>query len=114
MTAIKKQTASVFADDAKRMLAPLEEELIELLQALVQTNSTAIPPNGCETEAQKVLLSFLERHGVDAELYELAFLHDLDHPYVRTERNYSGRHNLIARLNGSGDGRSLLLTGHMD
>jgi acetylornithine deacetylase len=105
---------SAIARDAKELLAPLEKELIDLLQALVRTNSTAIPPNGCETDAQKVLLNFLNSHGITAELYELGFLPDSGHPYVRHDRNYSGRHNLIARLKGSGAGRSLMLSGHID
>ena len=107
-------TESSIARKAKEMLAPLEKELIGLLQELVRTNSTAIPPNGCETEAQNVLRGFLLRHGIDAELYELSFLHNSDHPCVRHNRNYSGRHNLIARLNGMGGGRSLMLSGHID
>jgi len=105
---------SAIAGDAKGLLAPFEKELIDLLQALVQTNSTAIPPDGCETDAQKVLLNFLNSHGIPAELYELGFLKNSSHPCVRHDRNYSGRHNLIARLKGTGTGRSLMLSGHMD
>ena len=117
MTATKNETtsaSSVLAHKANRLLAPLENGLIELLQKLVQTNSTAIPPNGCEAEAQKVLLNFLINHGIEAELYDLSFLHDSNHAYVRRDRNYSGRHNLIAKLRGKGGGRSLMLSGHMD
>jgi acetylornithine deacetylase len=100
--------------DARRMLRALENEIVELLQRLVQTNSVAIPPNGSETEAQKVLLSYLQTYDLDVELYDLGFLKRANHPYVRSDRNYSDRHNLIARLNGSGRGRSLMLSGHMD
>src|ERR1044072_5480407 len=102
------------ASKAKGLLAPFEQELIELLQALVRTNSAAIPPDGSETDAQKVLLNFLNSHGIPAELYELGFLQNSTHPCVRHDRNYSGRHNLIARLKGTGAGRSLMLSGHMD
>lgn len=102
------------ARDARRMLRPLKNELVQLLQRLVQTNSVTVPPNGSETEAQKVLQEFLKTHDLDAELYDLAFLSRSNHPYVRHERHYAGRHNLIARLSGTGRGRSLLLSGHMD
>lgn len=102
------------AGQAKRMLRPLENEIVELLQRLVQTNSVAIPPNGSETEAQKVLLGYLQTYDLDVEMYDLAFLARSNHRYVRSDRNYAGRHNLIARLNGSGRGRSLMLSGHMD
>src|SRR5258705_11254790 len=47
-------------------------------------------------------------------MYNLSFLCSFNHPFVRHERNYEGRHNLIARLAGTGRGRSLLISGHMD
>jgi acetylornithine deacetylase len=101
-------------DDAQRILAPFQNDLVVLLQKLVRTNSVAIPPDGCESEAQMVLLDFLEGHNVDAEMYDLGFLTSSNHPHVRADRNYAGRHNLIARLSGRGTGRSLMLSGHID
>jgi Acetylornithine deacetylase/Succinyl-diaminopimelate desuccinylase and related deacylases len=96
------------------MLAPFRDRVIELLQSLVSTNSVATPPNGLETNAQRVLQEFLRRHDVDAEIYEVAFLEKAEHPYIRRDRQYSGRHNLIARVEGTGGGRSLMLSGHID
>jgi acetylornithine deacetylase len=96
------------------MLQPIESQIVSLLQELVRTNSVAIPPDGGETEAQKVLRAFLHTHNVDAEMYDLEFLTGSNHPYLRSDRNYTGRHNLIARLSGSGRGRSLMLSGHID
>ena len=107
-------TMSTTAIEARRMLAPFRAEIIELLQSLVSTNSVAIPPNGLETEAQRVLQKFLRRHNVAAEIYEVTFLENAEHPYLRRDRKYSGRHNLIARLSGTGGGRSLMLSGHID
>ena len=100
---------------AERLLQPLEAELVQLLQTLVRTNSVAIPPNGSETAGQKVLLEFLQAHDIEAETYDLDYLTRSDHPYVRADRNYSGRQNLIARLPGrAAQGRSLMLSGHID
>jgi acetylornithine deacetylase len=106
------QTAA--AREARRLLRTLKNQIIQLVQSLVQTNSVTIPPNGSETKAQKVLRRFLKSWSLDVELYDLAFLNRSAHPYVRHDRSYSGRHNLIARLSGTGRGRSLLLSGHMD
>ena len=106
--------ASSAANEARRMLAPFRDQLIELLQSLVSTNSVATPPNGLETDAQLVLQEFLRRHDVDAEIYDVAFLEHAEHPYIRRDREYFGRHNLIARLSGTGGGRSLMLSGHID
>jgi acetylornithine deacetylase len=99
---------------ARRLIAPLRQDIISLLQQLVRTNSVAVPPHGNEAPAQRLLRRVLKGCGVDAELYDTGFLNESDHPCVRHERRYAGRPNLIARLAGSGRGRSLLLNGHID
>ena len=100
--------------DARRILRPLKAEIVRLAQALVRVDSVAMPPHGHETAAQKTLLAFLKPYRLDVEMYDCGFLERSRHPYVRRDRHYKGRHNLIARLPGAGGGRSLLLTGHMD
>ncbi len=102
------------ARDARRLLRPLREETLALAQALVRGDTVAIPPDGHETAAQKRLASALRRHGIDVELYETGFLERSRHRFVRRDRNYRGRHNLVARVPGTGRGRSLLLSGHID
>jgi acetylornithine deacetylase len=77
-------------------------------------DSVAIPPDGHETRAQRVLRSFLKPYKLDVEIYDTGFLERSRHPYVRRDRHYAGRHNLVARLPGTGRGRSLLLSGHID
>jgi acetylornithine deacetylase len=100
--------------DARRLLKPLRADLIEMLQALVRVDSVAIPPDGKETAAQKVLRRFLKPYRLDVEMYDTGFLERSRHRFRRRDRHYAGRHNLIARLPGTGRGRSLLLSGHMD
>jgi acetylornithine deacetylase len=102
------------ARDARRLLRPLRGEALALAQALVRVASVATPPEGCETAAQKVLARALRRHRIDVELYDVGFLARSRHPFVRRDRRYRGRHNLVARLPGTGRGRSLLLSGHVD
>lgn len=102
------------AREARRLLRPLKNELLSMLQALVRVDSVAIPPHGKETAAQKVLRRQLRPYRLDVEMYDTGFLERSRHPYVRRDRAYAGRHNLIARLPGSGRGRSLLLSGHID
>lgn len=108
------QTVDSVVRDARKIIRPLEHEIVRLLQALVKTNSVAIPPNGSETAAQRVLQDFLKAHGLASEMYDLDFLTRTEHPYRRTDRYYSDRHNLITRLQGSGRGPSLMLSGHID
>ena len=105
---------SASARAARKMLRPLKHQIIQLLSQLVQIDTVAIPPNGNETRAQKALRKTLKSFGLDVELYDISFLTRSNHPYVRHERNYAGRQNLIARLPGTGRGRSLLISGHMD
>jgi acetylornithine deacetylase len=99
---------------AKTLLAPLEADIIRLLQALVQTDTVAIPPDGKEAAGQEVAAAFLASSGVEAELYDTGFLADRAHRLRRLDRHYRGRPNLLATIPGTGRGRSLLLNGHMD
>jgi acetylornithine deacetylase len=99
---------------ARRLVRPVRDEIIGLAQMLVRIDSCATPPEGKEESAQRALCGFLRNHGLSAEIYDTGFLHGSGHPFVRRERNYAGRPNVIARLPGAGRGRSLLLNGHMD
>ena len=100
--------------DARRLLHPLHRELVSLLRALVRTNSVAVPPTGNETGAQRVLQRFLKGERVPVETYDTAFLERSPHPLARRDRRYRGRRNLLSRSPGTGGGRSLLLSGHID
>jgi acetylornithine deacetylase len=100
--------------DARRLLRPLRAEIVGLARALVRVNTVAVPPDGQETPGQKVLRARLRPYRLDVEMYDTGFLARSRHAYVRRDRRYAGRHNLIARLRGRGRGRSLLLSGHMD
>jgi acetylornithine deacetylase len=108
------ETRSSAARDARRLLRPLRDEVLALAQALVRVDSAAVPPDGHETAAQKLLAGALRGHRIDVELYDIGFLARSRHPFVRRDRRYRGRPNLVARLPGTGRGRSLLLSGHVD
>lgn len=100
---------------ARRLLAPLKRQIDAMTQALVRADTVAVPPDGNENAGQTVLGEILKQAGVEVEIYEVAkLLQRSNHPYVRLDRNYAGRRNLIARIPGTGQGRSLILTGHMD
>ena len=102
------------ARDARRLLRPLRDETVALVQALVRVDSVSVPPHGHETAAQELLAGALRGHRIEVELYDVGFLSRSRHPYVRRNRDYRGRHNLVARIAGTGRGRSLLLSGHVD
>jgi len=102
------------AGTAKKLLEPLEADLVRLLTELVRTDTVSMPPGGNETRGQRVLAEFLRAHGVETELYDTGFVSDSGHPRRRQNRNYAGRLNLLASIEGAGRGRSLLFNGHMD
>ena len=106
--------ASEAVSEARRLLEPFHETLMALTQALVRTNSVSLPPDGNETAAQLVLRDFFVANGIEPELYDTGFLRQSVHRYAKRDRNYEGRQNLIARLTGSGRGKSLLLNSHID
>jgi acetylornithine deacetylase len=112
-SSLRKMSASL-PSDTQKLLAPLRQDVLRLLQQLVQTDSVNIPPHGNETPAQLVLSEFLQGYGLHPDLYSLDFLAASNHPHLRSDRNYEGRKNLAVRLAGSGRGKSLLLNGHID
>ncbi len=99
---------------ARRLIRPLRSELLQLVMDMVRANTVAVPPEGNETPGQLVLQRFLRKRGLPSELYETDFVTASDSPWKHADRHYQGRKNLVARLLGSGGGRSLLLNGHMD
>src|SRR4029079_2728929 len=74
----------------------LRDETVELLQELIRLNT--VNPPGNETLAAELLRDYLEPVGVECAQYA----------------REPGRDNLVARIQGSGDGPSLLLLSHTD
>ncbi len=77
------------------------DNLAELLSSLVSIDSTnpdLIPGAAGEAEIAQAVAGWLQRAGLDVRLIE----------------SKAGRPNVVAVAHGRGDGRSLLLNGHMD
>ncbi len=91
------------------------DDLIDILQTLVRTPSENTPPTGAEAACQRFCEASLNSCGFTTDLYELGDIPGLaDHPLFYPGRDYTGRPNLAARRAGSGGGRSLILSGHID
>ncbi|MGE5645393.1 MAG: M20/M25/M40 family metallo-hydrolase [Acidobacteriota bacterium] len=91
------------------------ERLVGIIQGLVRIPSENMPPAGSERACQEHIAGFLRPLGCAPTLYEVDDVPGLrEHPLFGGNRNYSGRPNLGARLKGSGGGRSLVLSGHID
>jgi acetylornithine deacetylase len=91
------------------------DRLIALVQDLVRIPSENTPPRGAEAACQQYVADFCRARGWAPELYEPDRVPGIrEHPLFFAGRDYTGRPNLAARKAGSGGGRSLLLSGHID
>jgi acetylornithine deacetylase len=91
------------------------DRLIGLVRDLVCIPSENTPPVGAEDCCQRFIASSLEALGLQPELYSIEDVPGLrQHPVFVAGRSYENRPNLGLRMKGSGKGRSLLLSGHID
>jgi acetylornithine deacetylase len=91
------------------------DRLIEIAQELVRIPSENTPPTGAEQNCQAWMARQFEQMGLHPDLYAIDEVAGLtDHLLFFPGREYRDRPNLAVRRPGSGGGRSLLLTGHID
>lgn len=89
--------------------------LLATAQELVRIPSVNHPPTGDEYACQMVVARHLREIGLEPEVYYLDTVPGLrEHPSFWHGRDYSNRPNVVARRRGSGGGRSLVLSGHID
>jgi len=95
--------------------ASIKNRLIQLTQQLVDIETENNPPNGHEAEGQKVVKKLFSKMGLKTDVFSpeeisgfagnSAFLH---------ERNLKSRKNVVGVWKGTGGGKSVVLSGHMD
>lgn len=101
--------------DLKTYVAAHCSRLIEITQDLVRIPSENRAPVGAELACQEYVAAFLRRCGWDPVVYRLDEAPGLSsHPLFWPGRDYHNRPNVAARRAGSGGGRSLVLSGHVD
>jgi acetylornithine deacetylase len=84
---------------------------IKLLQLLVQENST----RGKESSAQAIMIEKCRQLGLQLDIWEIDRNELVRHPSFFCDRkDFNGNPNVVAVLKGEGDGRSLILNGHID
>ncbi len=116
---MKSQTEAENLERINQCLSDLagsyRDRLIQNISELIRIPSENTPPVGAEGECQKHLCRRLAKLGLHAELYEPSGVAGLEsHPVYMAGRDYANRPNLIASWPGTGGGRSLLLSGHID
>ncbi len=88
-----------------------KDHAIKFLQDMV-----AIPSvTGDEAAIQRHMSDYLRKIGLEVDMWETDWEQLKKHPgYRPVARGYEGRPNIVAKLKGTGGGRSLLLNGHTD
>jgi acetylornithine deacetylase len=89
--------------------------LMELVGDLVRIPSENRAPSGAEEGCQQYIAGVLRGSGWDPVLYTPDDVSDIErHPMYWPGRHYAGRPNIGAVRPGTGGGRSLVLSGHID
>lgn len=84
---------------------------ISLLQKLVQAKSTS----GHEREVQQIVIEQLENIGFDVDVWEPDGKELEKHPLFSSARkDFTNSPNVVGVLKGKGNGRSIVLNGHVD
>ena len=101
--------------DVRSYIDENRDQMLSFLADLVETPSVS----GHERAAQEVVVEKLESLGLDVDVWEADVESLRDHPgYFDTntyeEYGYEDRPNVAATVEGSGDGRSIALAGHID
>ena len=89
-------------------------ELIDLTCDLVGIPTENRPPDGDEAAGIAFMKEYFQEMGFDADEYSPMDLPEYPSHPLFLQRNFKGRHNLAVVWKGTGGGRSLLLSGHMD
>ena len=90
--------------------------ILQWTESLIRFPSENRPPDGNEGEAQRFIEEECRALGFEVDSFRPDSVPDIEnHPYWLTGRNYPDeRKNVVARWKGSGGGRSILLSGHID
>jgi len=98
-------------------IARREGDLVELLRTLVGfdtvTHAVGAPPRQ-EAALQAMLAERLRAAGAAVDVWEPDVARLAGHPMLPEGFTFAGRPQLAARFAGRGDGRTLLLNGHVD
>ena len=109
-------------DEIKRWLEAHRDELLLQLSELIRIRTDNTPPTGREKPGQEYLYRLMSTFipDSDLDLFEIDDVRGIrEHPLFYSEidgieRDYRDRPNLVARLSGTGGGKSLVFSGHMD
>jgi acetylornithine deacetylase len=104
-----------YAKRVDEIVEGLRQYLFTSLSELVRIPSMNHPPTGDEYECQMAVARLWREMGLEPEVYTLDSVPGLkERPDYWPGRDYTRRPNVIVRRKGSGGGKSLLFSGHID
>jgi len=98
-------------------IAGRERELVELVCSLIAFDTVTHSPGALareEAALQRFLAERLAAHGAEVSVAEPDVALVAGHPMIPAGFSFAGRPQLVARFPGAGEGRRLLLNGHLD
>lgn len=88
-----------------------KEKAIKLLQNLVQEKSIS----GNETNAQEIVINYLKELELELDIWEPSYDELNKSPFFISQRStFQNSPNVVATLKGTGNGKSIILNGHID
>src|SRR5699024_4478308 len=95
----------------KEWMKENEQKYIDLLQKMVQSDST----QGNEKAVQEIVAAHLTSLGLDVDLWNLDGERLKNHEYFYSSRDsFADSVNVVGVLKGTGGGKSIILNGHVD
>ncbi len=103
-------------DEIRQAVERRRSDILEWTKELVSFQSENRPPGGNEGPAQTFIADFCRKMGLDVDVFNPLEVQGIQkHPSFLPGREYPAqRKNVAARWKGSGRGRSILLSGHVD
>lgn len=106
-----KANLAVWKEKVKEQLAQDRDNSVRLLQSWVREGSV----QGKEAGVQALVAKKLEEMGFAVDTWVMGGEELLSHPYFVSPRSeFAGSPNVVGVLRGTGEGRSIILNGHVD
>lgn len=99
----------------KQWVQANRDMILSMLRHMVRIETQNLAPHGNEQKGQMAAAAALQALGCEVDVYEIHTVPGLlEHPRYWADRPCTGRPNVMGIWRGTGGGRSLLFSSHMD
>lgn len=100
--------------DINKMGDDYKDELVKLTCDLVNIPTENRPPKGDEKAGQEFYKKYLENMGLETDSFSPEEIPEYETNPEFLKRDLKDRKNVVGKWKGSGGGKSIILSGHMD